>query len=89
MVEQMDEYRRKEGFKLTGNPGLNDQLTQCGVDAQVATDIRTMIQTGSTVFQIIAKVDYQTSIYFLRAYVRRNPAGPNAELPSILSLEIM
>ncbi len=39
------------------------------------------------VFQVIAKVDYQTSVYFLRAYVERDRVGPGATV-RIRSVEL-
>lgn len=38
------------------------------------------------VFQVIAKADYQTSVYFLRAYVERDRVGPGSSL-RVLSME--
>ncbi|MBX7144653.1 MAG: general secretion pathway protein GspK [Oligoflexia bacterium] len=47
--------------------------------------INAMITVESRWFQVLAKVDYQTSTYFMRAYVSRDKAGA---LPQVRSIEL-
>jgi type II secretory pathway component PulK len=44
-----------------------------------------MTTVESKWFQVLAKIDYQTSTYFMRAYISRNKSG---ELPEIRSIEL-
>ncbi len=47
--------------------------------------ISPMTTVESKWFQVLAKIDYQTSTYFMRAYISRNKSG---ELPEIRSIEL-
>lgn len=47
--------------------------------------ISPMTTVESKWFQVLAKIDYQTSTYFMRAYISRTRAG---ELPEIRSIEL-
>lgn len=47
-----------------------------------------LLRTSSQWFQILAKVDYSTSTYFMRAYVSRNQGDDGSKLPVIRSVEL-
>lgn len=89
-ADQIDQFRRGPSgpFKRGGGTGVQSQLQQAGVNSQDAQEIDRLILTGSVVFQVLAKVDYETSNYFLRAYVRRDTNTINPQLPQVLSVEL-
>ncbi len=53
----------------------------------VAERLPPLLSCSSNAFQVVAKVDYGTSSYFLRAYLSKS-SGPGAALPEIKSLEL-
>lgn len=56
------------------------------LDQSLYTEITSAISVSSNNFQVIAKVDYGTSRFYIRAYLLKKPGG--GELPTIVSLEL-
>lgn len=70
---------------------LRRQLVESvGISETVATEIQTILQDGSSgsLFQVIAKVDYGTATYFMRAYLWKT-GGIDSGLPRIQSIEFL
>lgn len=66
--------------------GLSSQLQELSIDADVANDIVLLIQAQSDLFQVVSKVEYATSVYFLRAILQKDSAP--GVLPKVVSLEL-
>jgi len=69
------------------NQNLDAALTAI-VGADVKQQIATMIKVNSGWFQILAKVDYGTTTYFMRTFVSRNLSSEAGALPLIKSIEM-
>lgn len=80
-VDRIIEYRNSEEgpFKSAG------QVRDFIQDEQVYNEISSLITERSGWFQVLAKVDYGTSTYFMRAYISKTTLG---QLPNIQSIEI-
>lgn len=65
---------------------LQTQLADLNLDPEVIRQIVSLLTERSDLFQIVAKVDYATSSYFLRALIRRD-ATPGA-MPFVSSVEL-
>ena len=86
-VRKMVDFREnKEQGPFEDGGGLYNQLESVGLDQAVISDIASLVQGKGDLFQVIAKVDYLTSSYFLRAFVQRQSALGG--LPQILSVEL-
>ncbi len=84
-VQAIIERRESEDPFSTQN--LDAELTAI-VGAQPKQDIASMIKVNSGWFQILAKVDYGTTTYFMRTYVSRNQTKQDGGLPIIKSVEL-
>lgn len=70
---------------------LRRQLTdEVGISETVATEIQTILQDSSSgsLFQVLAKVDYGTSTYFLRSMVWKS-GSLSSGLPRVESFELL
>jgi len=73
-------------FKRGGN--LQGQIENSINDANVAAEMSSLVTTQGDLYQVIAKVDYQTSVFFLRATIQARSRGLGAPLPDIQTLEL-
>ncbi len=84
MVTQILAFRGGEEGPFT-DQNYTTKLTEILGDSTLFNDIANLISVRSRCFQVIAKVDYGTAIYFMRAYLIKQNAG---ELPEIKSVEL-
>jgi general secretion pathway protein K len=80
-VDAIVEYRNSQPFD---DQSKNSELQNI-LGSTIRDEILTMIDIKSRWFQVIAKVDYGTSSYFMRAYLSKSEDG---ELPAIRSVEL-
>ena len=73
-------------FKSGGN--LPGQIENAVNDATLASEISSLVTDRGDLYQVIAKVDYETSVFFLRALILARGRGPGAALPEIQTLEL-
>lgn len=75
-------YRESEDGPFTSIVKFNEiaNVPELGIDPLLSTD--------STWFEVLAKVDYGTSIHFLRSYVVKSPTPGAKDLPEIRSVEL-
>ncbi len=83
VAEQIINFRTGAEGPITGSAGSHPLSSV--VSGNLSTDIAALYRTESVRFQVIAKVDYDTSTYFLRAVLKRDIPG---ELPRIDSVEL-
>jgi len=83
MVKRIIEFRKSDDGPFPDN--YIGKLTEIIGDQSIVSEIQTMVKTNSKWFQVIAKVDYGTSIMFMRAYLFKNAKD---ELPEVRSIEI-
>ena len=76
------ESRSEEPFD---NVNKSDKLRDIFPDDVVNELVQFMIQVRSSKFQVIAKVDYGTAVYFMRAQIEKGRSG---QLPRIESIEL-
>ena len=84
MVSAIVAFRSSDEGPFTQSNYINKLIEITG-DSELVRDIQSMITVESKWFQIIAKVDYGTSLYFIRAYISK---GRSNELPEIHSVEL-
>ena len=75
------EFRKAQPFDENNRA---DELSAILGD-EIYGEIRSMLTVHSKWFQVLAKVDYSTSVYFMRAYISESNDG---ELPVIRSVEL-
>jgi type II secretory pathway component PulK len=80
------EFRKdtKQGPFKSGN--ITPQLESLGMAEDVSNRISPLVSQSERLFQVIAKVDYDTSSYFLWAIVK--PQSTPGLAPQIMSLEL-
>lgn len=83
VAQQIMEFRTGPEGPITGSAGSHPLSSI--IVGSIATDIASLYRTESTRFQVISKVDYDTSTYFMRAVLKREAPG---DLPRIESLEL-
>lgn len=83
VADQIINFRTGSEGPITGSEGSHSFESIVG--SSLATELATLIRPLSNRFQVIAKVDYDTSTYFMRAVLKRDIPG---ELPRIDSVEI-
>ncbi len=86
MTQAIVAFRTSEEGPFT-NQNSTQKMTDILGDPDVWTNIRPNLGYNSKWFQVIAKVDYGTASYFVRAYLSR-PSGNAGELPEIQSFEL-
>ncbi len=84
MVTQILEFRASQDGPFTEQNYIS-KLTEILGDSNLVSYISPMIAVRSRWYQVIAKVDYGTAIYFMRAYLVKQTQG---ELPDIQSVEL-
>lgn len=85
-IEQINAVRNDAEKGPFKDGDLRNQLEPI-LDSSIIDSIWSMITASSSQFQIVAKVDYGTSTYFLRAYVDRQ-SGSQGILPQVKSVEL-
>lgn len=80
-VEAIMDFRRSQPFD---DSNKNTELRSILGD-DIYNDILTLVDVKSRWFQVLAKVDYGTSTYFMRSFVSKADQG---ELPVIRSVEL-
>jgi type II secretory pathway component PulK len=82
-IESITAFRKSEEGPFT----FENQKEKLGemIGESLYDRINTMISVESRWFQVLAKVDYGTSTYFMRAFLSKEASG---ELPQIRSVEI-
>ena len=87
VAEDMDAFRhdKEQGPFKSGD--LATQLSEKFVSDVVANALLPALQCSTTTFQVVAKVDYGTSSYFLRAYLDRAQASEGSP-PEVRSMEL-
>lgn len=84
MVDQMIAFRDSDRGPFA-QTNFIAQLTEIVGDPGVVSSIQSIVRVQSKWFQVIAKVQYDSSTYFLRAYLyKENPR----ELPVVQSMEL-
>ncbi len=83
VADQIIAFREGPNGPLVGGSGAGS-LSEV-VSPQLASDLVALVGTTSTLFQVIAKVDYDTSTYFMRAILKRDVPG---ELPRLEAVEL-
>ena len=85
MVQSILSFRNSEEGPFKGQDYAARMADILG-DQTLYNEISSMIRERSTWFQVIAKVAYgNSSVYFLRAYVKKDNPG---DLPDVYSLEL-
>jgi type II secretory pathway component PulK len=84
-VRQILEFRGSEDGPFNTEPDNPKTQLEPIVGENTYREITNMITVGSTWFQVLAKVDYGTSTYFMRTYLSKTRAGT---LPVIRSVEL-
>ena len=82
-IDQIIEFRDSEDGPFTPQNRKEELSDIIGED--IYNEISSIISVESRWFQILSKVDYGTSSYFMRAYIYESEAG---ELPVIRSVEL-
>ena len=85
-VEDIRAFREDKERGPFRTDSLQSQMSVIGIDQDIVTRIVSLLTERSDLFQVVAKVDYATSKYFLRALVRRDPT-PGA-MPYVISMEL-
>jgi len=83
-VKQIVAFRASDEGPFT-DQNMNEKLTEIIGDDSVYSQIATMISVRGVWFQVLAKVDYGGSTFFMRAYISRNNLN---DLPEIRSVEL-
>ena len=83
-VQAIIDFRKSEDGPFT-EQNLKAKLDEIIGDQNISGNVWTMTTAQSRWFQVIAKIDYGTSLYFMRAYLLKGSAG---ELPEIQSVEL-
>ncbi|MDC0357651.1 type II secretion system protein GspK [Oligoflexia bacterium] len=84
-VQQIDDFRRSaEGPFGEKGAKLKEDLNEL-IGKDLADKISWALDSDSRYFQVIAKVDYGTSTYFMRAYLSQRR---DTQLPNIQSVEL-
>ena len=92
--DQIDEYRRNQAFVSPNDPELTSILpSNPGSKDEIYDRIFVLINVNSQYFQILAKVQYSTSVHFMRAYVSESRGQSQGLLttskaPRIISMEL-
>ena len=81
-IEQIISYR---GSKDGPFKNASDKLKEIINDEKIYQEVAPLVDVNSDWFQVIAKVDYGTSSYFIRSILIK---GSNKELPKINSVEL-
>lgn len=82
MADRIIEARKSDDGPIKNNADL---LNLAGLPGKVADNLRSITRYHSNWYQVIAKVSYGTSAFFVRAYLKQDGKG---ELPDISSFEL-
>ncbi|MCB0317930.1 MAG: type II secretion system minor pseudopilin GspK [Bdellovibrionales bacterium] len=82
-IDQIIEFRESEEGPFTPQNRKTELSNIIGEETY--NDISSIVSVESRWFQILAKVDYETSSFFMRAFIYENDVG---ELPVIRSVEL-
>lgn len=82
-VEEITAFRKSEEGPFTFE-NQKEKLSEI-IGEQAYDRVNTMISVESRWFQVLAKVDYGTTTYFMRAFLSKEGSG---ELPQIRSVEL-
>jgi hypothetical protein len=82
LADRIIEARKGEDGPIKNNADL---INLAGLPGKVADNLRSLTRYHSNWYQVIAKVSYGTSAFFVRAYLKQEGKG---ELPEVASLEL-
>ncbi|NDC38056.1 MAG: hypothetical protein EBZ48_08380, partial [Proteobacteria bacterium] len=82
LADRIIEARKSDDGPIKNNADL---INLVGLPGKVADNLRNLTRYHSNWYQVIAKVSYGASAFFVRAYLRQESKG---ELPDIASFEL-
>ena len=84
VADQIIAFRDGSSGPIAGAGGGGERSLDNVVSPALADELNCMVRVYSSRFQVVAKVDFDTSTYFLRAIIRRE----FGELPMVQTLEL-